>query len=298
MWQSLKLQVRDVVELLLLPALAAVLPWRLCFRVFGWLARWNGLYWDATQRSVEHARSMGWLGADATEWARRRRLVTLIDHADFFLVYTRSSQWLKRYVTVQGQWPTANKAAILCTFHWGANMWAMRHMYQNGMHAHLLHGSLDKVHFKGRPVLHAYLKARAAGGDRELGRTRLNIGTKLRSVLLKIIADQEQIIGAIDVPADAYRGKQEVTVLGKKGEVPNGLMRLAVEHQVPVALYYTAINFETGQRTLVIKNLGVLTSVDEFAEKAFSELDQMIRDSPPTWHLWSEVPRFFKSPEV
>ena len=39
----LRTELRDLLELVLLPGLAAVLPWPLCFRLFRWLAcaaRW------------------------------------------------------------------------------------------------------------------------------------------------------------------------------------------------------------------------------------------------------------------
>lgn len=294
MWLHWRVQVRDVFELMLLPALALVLPWPICFRLFGWLARWEGLYREATHRALAQAKQMGWIGTDEREWARRRRLVTLIDHADFYLVRTRSTAWLNRFVEVQGHWPAAADSAILCTFHWGASMWALRHARLNGMHAHFLLASLDRVHFKGRPVLHAYASARTAGCDRELGHLRLDASTPLRKVFLNILAEHEQIMAVIDVPADAFSVRQSVTLLGRRAQVPNGLMRLAVDQQVPVTLFLTGIDFETGHRTLVIKTLGVFASVDALAAEAFEYLDNAIRSSPASWHFWSEAPRFFE----
>lgn len=286
-------EMRDAVELLLLPALAAVLPWPVCFRLFGWLAQWDWLYRDATHRALEQARQRGWLGPDEREWARRRRLVTLIDHADFFLARTRSDAWLTRYVQVQGHWPAVGQSAILCTFHWGAGMWALRHARVSGMHAHYLLASLDTANFKGRAVLHAYARARTARCSVELGRLTLDASSSLRAAFLKVLADKEQILAVIDVPADAVSIRQAVTLLGGQARVPNGLMRLAVDRQVPVTLFLTGIDFETGQRSLIIKPLGVFEDVDALAAQAFAFLDDVIRNSPPSWHFWSEAPRFF-----
>lgn len=282
---------RDVVELLL-PALAAVLPWPFCFRLLGWLARWDWLYRHATHRALAQAKQRGWLGSDEREWARRRRLVTLVDHADFFLARTRSDAWLERYVQVQGHWPKAGQPAILLTFHWGAGMWGLRHARLHGMQAHALAASLDKAHFKGRGVLHAYARARTACASAELGYPTLDATSSLRPVI-NALADKQQVLAVIDVPADAASASQTVTVLGLSARVPRGLLRLAVDRRVPVTLYLTGIDFDTGQRTLFIQTLGVFEDVDALAEQAFTLLDNALRESPPSWHFWSEAHRFF-----
>jgi lauroyl/myristoyl acyltransferase len=294
MWRQWRVSMRDVVELILLPALAAVLPWPVCFRLFGWLARWDWLYRDATQKAIAQASPGGWLGADEFEWARRRRLVTLIDHADFYLMHTRSAAWLKRHVQVQGVWPSGQGPALLCTFHWGASMWALRHARMAGVRAHFVLASTDKAFFKGRPVLHAYVSARTAQCSAELGTVILDASSSLRASFSKILTNREQIMAVIDVPADTVSVRQTVTLVGRQAQVPNGLMRLAVDQQLPVALFLTGIDFDTGQRTLTIQHLGVFASVDALAARSFACLDEAIRNSPPSWHFWSEAPRFFE----
>lgn len=122
---------------------------------------------------------------------------------------------------------------------------------------------------------------------------RLDASARLRTAFLKILGDNEQIMAVIDVPADSFSVRQSVNLLGKKAQVPNGLMRLAVDRRVPVTLFLTGIDFQTGQRTLVIKTLGVFDDVDRLAAQAFAFLEDAIRVSPPSWHFWSEAPRFF-----
>ena len=293
MWRQLRVWVRDVVELMLLPALAVVLPWPVCFRLFGWLARWDWLYRDATNKAMAQASRGGWLGTNVQEWARRRRLVTLIDHADFYLMHTRSAAWLTRYVQVRGAWQPGNRSALLCTFHWGASMWALRHARLAGVQAHFVLASTDKAYFKGRPVLHAYASARTAKCSAELGTVILDATSSLRAAFSKVLASQQQIMAVIDVPADTVSVRQTVTLVGRQAQVPNGLLRLAVDQQLPVVMFLTGIDFATGQRTLTIQHLGVFDGVDVLAARAFACLDEAIRCSPPSWHFWSEAPRFF-----
>lgn len=174
-------------------------------------------------------------------------------------------------------------------------MWALRHARLNGMKAHFVLASLNESQFNGRPILHAYAKARTACCDDELNGLRLDASTRLRENFSQILSTNQQVMAVIDVPADAFEVKQTVTILGMRAEVPNGLMRLAVARQLPVTLFSTAIDFNTGERTLQIKQLGVFQDVDTLANEAFAYLDEDIKASPPSWHFWSEASRFFKT---
>ena len=43
-WLRLKREVRDLFELVLIPGLAAVLPWPVCFALFKRISNWRWLY--------------------------------------------------------------------------------------------------------------------------------------------------------------------------------------------------------------------------------------------------------------
>ena len=110
---------QDALELVLVPALAALLPWRWCFRVFQWVARHTRLYQHSCQAALQQAQALGWV-TDPVHFVYVRRLTTLVDHADLYLALTRNNGWMQRYMAVEGQWPAPGQAALLCTFHWGA----------------------------------------------------------------------------------------------------------------------------------------------------------------------------------
>ena len=120
--------IRDLLELVLIPGLAAVLPWPLCFRVFRSIAgRCQWLYRSACDPALQQAHARGMVADDQQGlWLARRRLTILIDHADLYLAATRSNAWMQRYLTVSGHWPAGDQAGVLCMFHWGAGMWALR----------------------------------------------------------------------------------------------------------------------------------------------------------------------------
>ncbi len=285
-------ELRDLMELVLLPALAMVLPWRLCFRIFRRIARLDWLYRAPSHAALAQAREYGW-AMDDTDWLLKRRLVTLVDHADFYLSRTRSDAWIRRHVNIQGVWPPGDVAGIVCTFHWGAGMWGLRHASAQGLQLHPLVAPLDGAHFEGRSVLHWYARARTAEVGRVLGCSALDVSASLRPVLRALIQSQ-QVVAAVDVPQDQVAASEPVQVLGRQMRVPSGLLRLAVERRVPVTLYLTGIDLHSGQRFLSVRTLGVRDDLNLLAQEIFRELDNAIQVEPPAWHFWSEAPRFFQ----
>ena len=58
--KRLRIEWRDLLELVLLPGLAVVLPWALCFRIFRWLSRKPWLYREASEHALSQAAQRGW----------------------------------------------------------------------------------------------------------------------------------------------------------------------------------------------------------------------------------------------
>lgn len=290
----LRAEGRDLLELVVLPGLAAVMPWRIGFRLLRRLAGMFRPYAETGRLALAQASSRGWVG-DAVHWSRVRRLVTLVDHADLYLSRTRTDAWLARHVDVEGEWPRAGQPGIIFTFHWGAGMWGLRHARAHGLLAHALVAPLNGAHFAGRRVLLAYARARTAEVARSLGCPTLDASASLRRVL-QALRSGEQVVAAVDVPSDQVSASAQVQLLGLAAQVPRGLFRLAVDQQVPVTVYLTGLKVESGRRFLRIRQLGVAANVDDLAQDVFALLDQAIREDPPAWHFWSEADRIFKRP--
>ena len=292
--KRLRAELRDLLEVVLLPGLAAFLPWPLCFRIFRRLARWQWLYREAADRSLAHARAMGW-APDPHAWSISRRLVTLVDHADLYLARTRSDAWMRRHLDVSGQWDAAAGAQVLCTFHWGAGMWALRSAAAAGLDAHMLVARLDNEQFRHRRVFYHYIRARTATIARALRNATLDPVQDLRR-LLALLRAGGQIIAAIDVPSDQVSASVTVRIAGHTARMPRGLLKMAVEQQLPVSVFVTGIDLATGRRFLRIVPLGVQRDVEGLVAAMFSHLDQAIRQDPAAWHFWSESERFFEFP--
>ena len=80
--------------------------------------------------------------------------------------------------------------------------------------------------------------------------------------------------------------------------MPKGLLRLAVSQQVPVTVYVTGLDLQTGQRFLRIDQLGVWQNVEALAQAVFGHLEKALQEESAAWHFWGEAPRFFSAPRA
>jgi hypothetical protein len=259
------------------------------------MARWRWLYRESCENALAQARLRGWAGKNETHWIWVRRLVTLVDHADHYLGLWRSDAWMQKHLQVEGLWPPPDQAVLLTTFHWGAGYWGLRNAAAHDLHPHALVASLGTQVYQGRTVLSWYASARNANVASTLGATTIDIARHLKQVI-RALRTNHALLGVMDVPADAALASLPIELLGMKASVPRGLLRLAVDSQVPVVLYITGLNTCTGSRFLQIKSLGVSSSVEGLATQVFGELEQLIAQDAPAWHFWSIADRFFDRP--
>jgi len=291
--QRLQTELRDAIELVLLPGLAAVLPWRWCFALFQRLAGMRWLYRDACEVALEQARALGWAGADEAHWLWSRRLVTLIDHADHYLGLARSDAWMRHHLQVEGQWPMPQQGVLLMTFHWGAGFWGLRHAAAHGLRPHALVASLDSPAYAGRTVMTWYGRARNAHVARVLGSPNIDVARQLKQVI-QALQKNHSLLGVMDVPSDEASGGMAIELLGMKAFMPRALFRLAVDQQLPVIVYVTGLNTQTGQRFLRLKPLPRHDRAEDLAAEVFDELEKIITEDAPAWHFWGIADRVFK----
>ena len=290
--QRLRVEARDLVELVLLPLVGALFPWKFGYRCLRWLGGALRPYEPASVDARQKATARGWVG-DAPHWLAVRRTLTLVDHADLYLSRSRSDRWLAKHVEVQGSWPAPDEPGVLITVHWGAGMWGLRHARAAGLKAHALVAPLQGAHFKGRSVLHAYARARTAEVARALGCPTLDTSSSLRPAL-RALRRGEQVMAAIDVPSDQVSASHPVTLLGETAFMPTGLLRLAVDQRLPVTVYMTGLRVADGRRSLTIHQLGRHDDLPALSAVVFALLDNAIRQEPPAWHFWTESARFFR----
>jgi phosphatidylinositol dimannoside acyltransferase len=287
-------EARDLLELVLVPGLAIFLPWSWCFRIFRLLTRFNLLYRESCQQPYEFARRHGWLH-DLTLWQRQRRLVMMVDHADYYLVRFRHiRRWMKRHMDVNGAWPAADQPAILASFHWGCGMWALWHAGLAGLHPHALVAPLRRQMFPGRLIRYFYFRARNDAVRDALGSDLLDVSASLKP-MLKALRNQGQVIALLDVPPGQVAASQPVPFLGLRARMPLGFLRVAAERGLPLTLYVNGFRLSDGHRFLRILELPATPDPQALARLAFAQLEILIRETPVLWHYWEVAERFFES---
>lgn len=283
-------ELRDALELVLIPGLAVVLPWRLCFWLFKMLAHWNWLYRQACDADWQQAYLKG-MAPNRETWLWQRRLLQIVDHADHYLFRTRSDKWLRRHVHVQGDWRELGEPGFLFTFHWGAGMWGLRHACKAGLKVHALAAPANGAAFEGRWVLRRYAQARLRSVEMVLEQPLILVPKGLRQ-LRQITKSQDQVLALLDVPQDDKAIGQVLTMLGEQVQLSLAMPEMAGHQQRPVAVYATGMDWDSGQRYLQITVLPPGLSALQLSEAMVRYLEKLICNEPAAWHLWGQWPRF------
>lgn len=291
MLRRLRGEIRDLIELVLVPGIAIFLPWRVCYRLFRWISRWDWLYWSDGLANCEMAARFGW-ATNIDDCRRKWRLMSMVDQADFYLSVSRSDRWMRRHMDVEGHWPEPGKASILCTFHWGAGLWALRHAGASGLRAHALVGPQRPEMYPGHRLRYAYFLARNRAVRDALGTEPLDITGSLRPIL-KALKAGEQVGAVVDVPPYLSNSNQILPFLERHARFPRGLFRVAVEAGIPVTVFVNGIRFTDGHRFLRLYQLGVERDVEMLMAKVYAYLEALIREEPAAWHFWRISDCFF-----
>jgi hypothetical protein len=296
MFKTLQDNLQDFIELMLLPALAVVLPWPLCFRLFCCLARLPCCYSRQTTAMLNGARSVG-LAQDSRAWCSGYRLVQLVDHADLYLSLFRSDRWLTRYLTVQGDvWPQQGAPCLAFTFHWGAGLWIFRHLRRQGIQAACLFRHFDPAMLAGQPIRRVYYRWRVREVERGGDTPAVFTGHGNISGLLDTLKQGRTVVALPDVPPEGSMKCLPVRLFGRQAWFPSGLIRLAVARKIPVMAYTFGFDRRTGQRILNIK--GPLPNHDE--RSLMEALNQLLLEAldkdPTAWHFWAFVQQFLQQP--
>lgn len=290
-WRRFRREGRDLLEVVLLPGLAAILPWPVAFAVFRRLAHWPWLYREACLPALAQAKERGHC-PDERAWAWERRLVTLLDHADHYLFRTRSDAWMERYVQVVGDWGETGKPGLLWTLHWGTGLWALRHARVAGLRPNMVLDAPRGPDFAGRTVFGRYMRARMRSVERALERPIIFAPGAMDGVR-SALERREQVAVVMDVPQDQVKVTCATTILGQPVSVPAALAHMAVAQALPVTVFSMGVDLRTGHRQLSVVPLGILADAGVLTDRAFGHLDGLLKASPAAWHLWSEAPRFF-----
>ena len=284
-------ELRDLVECVVVPSLALVLPWRWAYWVFDQILKRTSLYIEGVDQAFDVATKVTTFPVNASVWKHRMRMTRLLDAADYYLSKWRTSSWIRGFTQVEGEWLKAGQQFVALTFHWGAGMFALEEMKRSGVCAHMLVNAANPEHFRGRYARFHYIRHRIKRIEQLLARPTLDAMGSLRPIVAALRGGTS-IVAVIDVPTPADASAQAVTLMEKTVWVPRALMRAAIDNQLPVLVYLSEINFNDGTRHIRIHAISPQTNVETLAKAVFKYLDKALEQEPAAWHLWSEWHRF------
>jgi len=289
MWRKLRRELLNATQYFVLPALGALLPWPLAFRLLRRCARWRWLYREEWQAALGAARAFLPV-EDGEDWAWRYRLTRLVDHADYWLTRTRSDRWIARHFRRRDAFPD-RPAAVGLFFHWCAGMWGVRALKASGHRSAVLAGRFSPASM-GAWVAYFYGHVRLRELARSSGLPLLYApGTVARSVAT--LQRGDWIIGTPDVPPTETPLGRPVTLFGRPALFADGLMEIARRAGVPVVIFTCALDLADGRRDLRVSP--PLDAYDPaLRQHVASYWEALIREQPWAFTLWQAMPAFFQ----
>lgn len=284
---------REMVEWVLLPGLAALLPWSLHFRLLRRIARSDRLLRAETTRAAAGYRAFHGHSPDPA-WLARHRLVLLVDRADAALIATRSDRWLDRHVLRSGRWPAGPCLAV--TFHFSAGLWSMRDLHRAGHRASFVSRRFVREDFAGRLIPYLAARMRFSLVARAGGAPVIYTGGGTRAIRAAF-ADGRTVVGLIDVPPQTHGAHPPVRFMNREARFPSGMVELAAEAGIPIVGYVLGIDSRTGRRTIEVSAPLTGSPSAQCAELA-TMLDRAIGADSAAWQLWSCAPEFFAGGEA
>ncbi len=283
-------QLRDALQLFVVPCLAACLPWSLGFRLLARVAQAQWTFPRETENALAAARSLGPI-PDEAQWRTRHRLLRLVDHADLYLSLLRSDRWLARHVTVEGRWPDRGPY-LAAFFHWGAGMWALRHLRHCGQSATFLSIYFDRLIYRAIPVRYWYARLRAWETGRAAGSPLIYTGNA-PAEMRRLYRQGKNVTAAIDVPLAQTRSRLPAKLFGREAMLPSGVIRIALRMNIPIVVFSVALDYETGHRHLrITPPLGVAGEA-ELAQEFARQLEELVASDSPGWQMWVQLQQFF-----
>lgn len=286
-------ELRAALERVLLPGVAAVLPWWVCARLFWQLARPQLLFPAEVEQAWLRARD--YLPPDAA-WKRRTRFHLLVDNADYFLSLTRGNRWMRRYLRVSGagHLAGASGAVLLVTFHWGQGFWALRYLRDHGLPAAWLHAAVAPRLRPGECVSGLMGRRRIRQVGRLAGAQPIAVGGSIAAMRDRLQRLRLPVMAMPDAPLRPGQSTLPVELLGRPARLAAGVISMAAEVGVPVYAYTMRVEPQTGNRHLVISKAIAYHDAASLAQGLADVLSQAVAEDPAAWYVWPFADGFFR----
>ena len=285
-------RLRELLEMFVMPALGALLPWSLSRRVLHALSRWRGWYHPEVTASCSQAARAGW-APDPAAFARRLRWRILIDHLDCFLVPLRSRRYLHRWVRASGDALPASGPVLFVGTHYGCGYWLLPWRREQGLPLNIVAPQLGPLLARSSLLHHVYIRLRHRLIARAAGRPMVYRGNA-RQAFTELLQAGEAGFALCDMPtnrADAV----PVELGGLPTRLAQNMFEIAAGAGAPVYAFFSDTDLASGERLIHFRRLPD-TSPEEQVKAFAAMLDARIRSDPTGWRFWSIAESFFQLP--
>jgi hypothetical protein len=281
----------DALCLYLIPFTTALLPWRLGFALLKQFARASFLHRDSVE-SLWAGAAPFFADADPRQWKYRTRLLLLVEHTDTYLTLLRSDRWWRTHIAVRGEFPAADRANMLLTFHWGTGNWIWRLLRAHGIRAWFLaRRPLGRALGLSR-LSHWYGQLRG-WSLRRIGSAGVIFTGDSADAIRQALAEKSSVAGMLDIGGRAEQQTVAGTLLHRHVRLPFGLARIAQATGSAVTLFSVGLDWNNGDRDLAIEVIPAGTDAAGIMRAYIGHLDARLHGAPEAWQMWHEAPAIF-----
>lgn len=293
-YQRIRQELTDFATYFLMPLPALLLPWRIAYRWYYYLAGKPWLFEQRVQAACHNAQRLLTI-ENMVSWKRHHRLTLIIDHTDFWISWLQPGR-AKRLLQTTGKWPEHGPFIVVGT-HYGCGFMLMRALQRGGVDPYFIIRKMPAHLFSGHRILQFYVYLRLRHHKKLFPGKCYHPGTYPRR-LLRGLDQGQNILVLVDVPADKGRPSQAIQLFGRKADVDYGMFELLIRRQVPYVTYQTLLDFDTGQRSLSIAPARQSESNSDFWEHMSHFINDTFSTDSSQWHLWQVALLYFLNNDV
>lgn len=288
---GLRRELRDLLELVVIPGAAALLPWSAGFRVLRFISKrswpYRGLGDDALRQIMVVQPP-----PDPQAWRAEYRLTQITELTDYWLSLFRSNRWLERHMRVEGEWPERGPFIAL-GFVWGnAGFWCLRQLGTAGLKRALVYRPVEPEERASGWIRYHYFRARMRHFHRAAGGPGVPTGGAWERIQA-LIQEKHVIVVVADAPPVGAHSTLDIRLLGRPAQFRTGILRLVVESGVPVVVYSVRLDRDSGARILRIRDPIQPRDVEQLAVAAAAQLDRLLTEDSAGWAYWTGACGFF-----
>lgn len=283
----------QITELIVIPAVAALLPWSWTYRLLRQLSRFSWLYREETELAEPAAIANG-IFETGPVWRRHFRINKLIDGVDPWLIRFRSKRWMEKHLEVKGSWPTDGPFVAL-SIHWGAGMWGIRHIQHNSQPVSVIARPVSEWGTVFSTPKRIYIEFYEREIERAGGTDITVTGPGLTKRMANQIEMGHGLLALLDVPKGKNEGGFPVEFLGQPTYFATGIVNIAVKHNWPIVPYAIGVDFKTGKRQLEIRPPIKVADTHDAVTQLAAYFDDVVRREPTLWLFWNLHDAFLSS---